>query len=159
MILDPLIGGIAMGCIYSLIALGYNMLIRAMNLLHFAQGEVMMVGALSGVTLVSALHVPYLVAIPLIMVLCAALSLALDAFAYRPIRRRNVPVINLIIATLGVSIVLSNGAILGGLVFGVIEPFAALFISSGYKDALGYGVMIAILLVAPSGLFGRRVRA
>src|SRR6266568_592061 len=112
MILDPLIGGIAMGCIYSLIALGYNMLIRAMNLLHFAQGEVMMVGALSGVTLVSALHVPYLVAIPLIMVLCAALSLALDAFAYRPIRRRNVPVINLIIATLGVSIVLSNGAIL-----------------------------------------------
>src|SRR5439155_1732288 len=43
MILDPLIGGIAMGCIYSLIALGYNMLIRAMNLLHFAQGEVMMV--------------------------------------------------------------------------------------------------------------------
>src|SRR5881409_3558736 len=112
MILDPLIGGIAMGCIYSLIALGYNMLIRAMNLLHFAQGEVMMVGALSGVTLVSALHVPYLLAIPLIMVLCAALSLALDAFAYRPIRRRNVPVINLIIATLGVSIVLSNGAIL-----------------------------------------------
>ncbi len=258
MILDPLIGGIAMGCIYSLIALGYNMLIRAMNLLHFAQGEVMMVGALSGVTLVSALHVPYLVAIPLIMVLCAALSLALDAFAYRPIRRRNVPVINLIIATLGVSIVLSNGAILvwgaepiryptiygsgalslvgiamraaaqdretarlmgididrtiqytfaisgamggaagallgpiifasfnmgevigikafvaatlgglgsmpgamvGGIVFGVIETFAALFISSGYKDALGYGVMIAILLVAPSGLFGRRVRA
>src|SRR2546427_1044563 len=288
MILDPLIGGIAMGCIYSLIALGYNMLIRAMNLLHFAQGEVMMVGALSGVTLVSALHVPYLVAIPLIMVLCAALSLALDAFAYRPIRRRNVPVINLIIATLGVSIVLSNGAILvwgaepiryptiygsgalmlgpvrlppqflapllvggglmvalqlfftrslvgiamraaaqdretarlmgididrtiqytfaisgamggaagallgpiifasfnmgevigikafvaatlgglgsmpgamvGGIVFGVIETFAALFISSGYKDALGYGVMIAILLVAPSGLFGRRVR-
>ena len=79
MILDPLIGGIAMGCIYSLIALGYNMLIQAMNLLHFAQGEVMMVGALSGVTLVSALHVPYLVAIPLIMVLCAALSLALPA--------------------------------------------------------------------------------
>jgi len=79
MLLDPLIGGIAMGCIYSLIALGYNMLIRAMNLLHFAQGEVMMVGALAGVTLVSTLHIPYLAAIPLIMVICALLSLALDA--------------------------------------------------------------------------------
>src|SRR3989442_1604089 len=89
MILDPLIGGIAMGCIYSLIALGYNMLIRAMNLLHFAQGEVMMVGALAGVTLVSVLHIPYLAAIPLIMALCAALSLGLDTFAYRPVRRRN----------------------------------------------------------------------
>src|SRR2546425_1071474 len=200
MILDPLIGGIAMGCIYSLIALGYNMLIRAMNLLHFAQGEVMMVGALAGVTLVSVLHIPYLAAIPLIMALCAALSLGLDTFAYRPVRRRNVPVINLIIATLGVSILLSNAAILiwgaepirypriygsdalllgpvrippqflaplvvggllmvGGILFGVIETFGALFISSGYKDALGYAVMIAILLVAPSGLFGRRARA
>jgi branched-chain amino acid transport system permease protein len=289
MILDPLIGGIAMGCIYSLIALGYNMLIRAMNLLHFAQGEVMMVGALAGVTLVSGLHVPYLTAIPVIMVLCAGLALALDAVAYRPVRRRRVPVINLIIATLGVSIVLSNAAILiwgaepiryptiyrssallvgpvrvppqflaplvvggalmlglqlfftrsltgmamraaaqdpetarlmgintdrmiqytfaisggmggaagallgpiifasfnmgevigikafvaatlgglgsmpgamvGGILFGVIETFGALFISSGYKDALGYAVMIAILLVVPSGLFGGRSRA
>ena len=103
MLLDPLIGGIAMGCIYSLIALGYNMLIRAMNLLHFAQGEVMMVGALVGVTLVSTLHIPYLAAIPLIMVICALLSLALDAVAYRPVRRRRVPIINLIIATLGVN--------------------------------------------------------
>jgi branched-chain amino acid transport system permease protein len=289
MLLDPLIGGIAMGCIYSLIALGYNMLIRAMNLLHFAQGEVMMVGALTGVTLVSALHVPYLAAIPLVMVLCAGLSLALDAFAYRPVRRRRVPVINLIIATLGASIVLSNAAILiwgaepirypriyggdalvlgpvrippqflaplivggvlmvglqlffartviglamraaaqdpdtarlmgididrmiqytfaisgamggaagallgpiifasfnmgeiigvkafvaatlgglgsmpgamvGGILFGVIETYGALLISSGYKDALGYAVMIGILLAAPAGLFGRRSRA
>jgi branched-chain amino acid transport system permease protein len=289
MLLDPLIGGIAMGCIYSLIALGYNMLIRAMNLLHFAQGEVMMVGALTGVTLVSTLRVPYLVAIPLIMGICALLSLALDVVAYRPVRRRRVPAINLIIATLGVSIVLSNvailiwgaeplrypriyaadalllgalrippqflaplvvggvlmvglqlffsrsltglamraaaqdpdtarlmgididrtirytfaisgamggaagallgpiifasfnmgesigikafvaatlgglgsmpGAMVGGILFGVIETYGALLISSGYKDALGYIVMIAILLVAPSGLFGRRARA
>jgi len=51
------------------------------------------------------------------------------------------------------------GAMVGGILFGVIETFGALFISSGYKDALGYAVMIAILLVAPSGLFGRRTRA
>lgn len=289
MILDPLIGGIAMGCIYSLIALGYNMIIRAMNLLHFAQGEVMMVGALSGVTLVSVLRVPYLVAIPLVMVLCGLLALAMDACAYRPVRRRNVPTINLIIATLGMSILLSNtailiwgaepvrypaiygsavllvgplrippqflaplviggllmvglqfffsrslagvamraaaqdrdtarlmginidrmirytfaisgamggaagallgpiifasfnmgeiigikafvaatlgglgsmpGAMVGGILFGLIETFGALWISSGYKDAIGYAIMIAILLVAPAGLFGRRARA
>jgi len=288
MILDPLIGGIAMGCIYSLIALGYNMIIRAMDLLHFAQGEVMMVGALSGVTLVAVLRVPYLVAIPLVMILCGLLGLALDASAYRPIRQRNAPTINLIIATLGMSILLANGAMLiwgsepiryppvygsgalmigevrippqfiaplvvggllmtglqvffsrsltgvamraaaqdretarlmgininrmiqytfaisgamggaagallgpiifasfnmgeigikafvaatlgglgsmpgamvGGILFGIIETFGALWISSGYKDAIGYGIMIAILLVAPAGLFGRRVRA
>jgi branched-chain amino acid transport system permease protein len=51
------------------------------------------------------------------------------------------------------------GAMVGGILFGVIETYGALLISSGYKDALGYIVMIAILLVAPSGLFGRRARA
>src|SRR5712691_5052296 len=285
MLLDPLIGGIALGCIYSLIALGYNMIIRAMNLLHFAQGEVMMVGALTGVTLVATLKVPYLLAIPLVMAICALLSLALDACAYRPIRRRGVPTINLIIATLGASILLTNvamlvwgsepirypgvygstvlvvagiripqqslaplvisgllmaglqlfftrsvtgmamraaaqdrdtarlmginietmvrytfaisgamggaagallgpiffasfnmgeiglkafvaatlgglgsmpGAMVGGILFGLIETFGALWISSAYKDAIGYAIMIAILLVAPAGLFGRR---
>lgn len=288
MILDPLIGGIAIGCIYSLIALGYNMIIRAMNLLHFAQGEVMMVGALAGVTLVGTLKVPYLLAIPLVMILCSLLGLVMDAVAYGPIRHRNVPTISLIIATLGMSILLANvamliwgsepiryppvygpaplllgplrisqqylaplviggllmgalqlffsrsltgvamraaaqdrdtarlmgididrmirytfaisgamggaagallgpiifasfnmgeigikafvaatlgglgsmpGAMVGGILFGIIETFAALWISSGYKDAIGYAIMIAILLVAPAGLFGRRARA
>ena len=288
MILDPLIGGIAMGCIYSLIALGYNMIIRAMDLLHFAQGEVMMVGALSGVTLVAVLRVPYLLAIPLVMIICGLLSLVMDTCAYRPVRRRGAPTINLIIATLGMSILLANGAMLvwgsepirypaiygssalvlgplrippqfiaplvvggllmaalqvffsrsltgvamraaaqdrdtarlmgininrmiqytfaisgamggaagallgpiifasfnmgeigikafvgatlgglgsmpgamvGGILFGIIETFGALWISSGYKDAIGCAIMIAILLVAPAGLFGRRARA
>ena len=287
MILDPLIGGIAIGCIYSLIALCYNMIIRAMDLLHFAQGEVMMVGALAGVTMVSVLKVPYLLAIPLVMILCSIVGVAMDALAYRPVRMRNVPTLNLIIATLGMSILLSNGAMLiwgsepirypaiyrsgalefgavrippqflaplivggilmaalqiffsrsltgvamraaaqdrdtarlmginiertirytfaisgamggaagillgpiifasfnmgeigikafvaatlgglgtmpgamvGGILFGLIETFGALWISSGYKDAIGYAIMIAILLVAPSGLFGRRVQ-
>jgi branched-chain amino acid transport system permease protein len=47
----------------------------------------------------------------------------------------------------------------GGILFGLIETFGALWISSGYKDAIGYSIMIAILLVAPAGLFGRRRRA
>jgi branched-chain amino acid transport system permease protein len=287
MILDPLIGGIAIGCIYSLIALCYNMIIRAMDLLHFAQGEVMMVGAMAGVTLVSVLKIPYLLAIPLVMVLCSILGVAMDSLGYRPVRRRGVPTINLIIATLGMSILLSNvamliwgsepiryptiyrsgvlhlgpvrippqflaplivggilmaglqlffsrsvtgvamraaaqdrdtarlmginiertiqytfaisgamggaagillgpiifasfnmgdigikafvaatlgglgtmpGAMVGGILFGIIETFGALWISSAYKDAIGYGIMIAILLVAPAGLFGRRAR-
>jgi branched-chain amino acid transport system permease protein len=50
------------------------------------------------------------------------------------------------------------GAMVGGILLGLIETFGALFISSGYKDALGYAVMITILLVAPAGLFGRRAR-
>ncbi len=47
-----------------------------------------------------------------------------------------------------------GGAMLGGILFGLIETFSAVFISSAYKDAIGMMLLIAILLVLPSGLTG-----
>ncbi len=47
------------------------------------------------------------------------------------------------------------GAMIGGLLFGVIETFSGMFISTSYKDAVGMVVLILILLLAPNGLFGR----
>lgn len=44
------------------------------------------------------------------------------------------------------------GAIVGGMVLGVTEAFAAAFISSGYKDVISFLLMIAVLLVRPEGL-------
>ena len=46
--IQGIIGGLAIGCIYSLIALGISMIIRATEILHFAQGEIMMIGAMTG---------------------------------------------------------------------------------------------------------------
>jgi branched-chain amino acid transport system permease protein len=43
-------------------------------------------------------------------------------------------------------------------VLGVVETLGAAFVSSAYKDALGYGIMILLLLFVPSGLFGRSQR-
>src|SRR3989442_1057211 len=218
MILDPLIGGIAMGCIYSLIALGYNMLIRAMNLLHFAQGEVMMVGPGrirypriygSDALLLGPVRIPPQFLAPLVVggLLMVGLQIffarsltgvAMRAAAQDPeaARLMGIDIDRMIRYTFAISgamggaagallgpIIFASfnmgevigikafvaatlgglgsmpGAMVGGILFGVIETFGALFISSGYKDALGYAVMIAILLVAPSGLFGRRARA
>lgn len=48
------------------------------------------------------------------------------------------------------------GAIVGGLVLGVSEALAAGFISSAYKDVIAFLVMIAVLLVRPEGLLGKR---
>lgn len=53
-----------------------------------------------------------------------------------------------------------TGAMLGGIAFGLIETFSGVLISTAYKDAVGMAVLIAILLLAPSGIFiraGRRV--
>jgi branched-chain amino acid transport system permease protein len=46
------------------------------------------------------------------------------------------------------------GAMLGGILFGLIETFSAVFLSSAYKDAIGMVLLIAILLVLPNGLVG-----
>jgi branched-chain amino acid transport system permease protein len=47
------------------------------------------------------------------------------------------------------------GASLGGVLFGVFESLASLFISSGYRDAVGLVIFLLVLLFKPSGLFGR----
>jgi branched-chain amino acid transport system permease protein len=49
-LIELAVGGLAIGCIYSLIALGFTMIIRATGVLHFAQGEVVMLGAMFGLT-------------------------------------------------------------------------------------------------------------
>ena len=50
-----------------------------------------------------------------------------------------------------------TGAILGGLAIGVAETMGAAYISVPYKDAFGFVMLLAVLLVRPQGLFGERI--
>jgi len=49
------------------------------------------------------------------------------------------------------------GAILGGLLIGVVENLGGFYISSSYKDAIAFVILIGVLLLRPSGFFGERV--
>lgn len=49
------------------------------------------------------------------------------------------------------------GAVVGGLIVGLLEIFVAVYISSVYKDAVAFGVLIFFLVVFPRGIFGERV--
>jgi branched-chain amino acid transport system permease protein len=47
------------------------------------------------------------------------------------------------------------GAMLGGLLLGVVENLGAAYLASGYRDAIAFGILIIILLVKPAGLLGK----
>lgn len=49
-----------------------------------------------------------------------------------------------------------TGAVIGGFILGITETLAVAFISSNWRDAIAFGVMFLILVLRPTGLFGRR---
>jgi branched-chain amino acid transport system permease protein len=107
---ELLVGGLAIGCIYSLIALGFTMIIRATGVLHFAQGELVMLGAMFGLTAFRLIPMPLVALIIIGMVLGGVAAIAIEVGIYRTLRVRRVPLMNIVIATVGVSILLQNGS-------------------------------------------------
>ena len=83
--LQQLINGISLGSIYALIALGYTMIYGIIKLINFAHGDIYMVGAYLGFYAVT-LGIPVVPAILISMAVTSLLGIAVERFAYRPLR-------------------------------------------------------------------------
>ncbi len=118
-LIQQIINGLVLGSMYSLIALGYTMVYGILNLINFAHGDVMTVGALTSLTAALLLQSMFpgvpgwfillgalLAAIPV----CVTLSLVIERVAYRPLR--NAPRLAPLITAIGVSIVIQTIAML-----------------------------------------------
>ena len=62
-VLQLSIAGVAIGCIYALIALGFVLIYKATEVVNFAQGDVMMLGAFVAFTFAELWHLPFAVAV------------------------------------------------------------------------------------------------
>jgi branched-chain amino acid transport system permease protein len=96
--------GLAVGSVYALVALGYSLVYSILNLINFAHGYVIMVGAFAAVTFFG-MAMPVPLALMAACLLGAAIAIAVERIAYRPVRHssRVVPMIS----ALGAGLVLS----------------------------------------------------
>ncbi|WP_236708064.1 branched-chain amino acid ABC transporter permease [Brevibacillus choshinensis] len=106
MLAQQLLNGIALGFIYILIAVGLTMIYGILKLLHFAHGVIYMVGAFAAMIGIMYLHMHFLVALLFAMVISALAGMAIERFAYRPLRGSH-PITTLI-SGIGISIFLEN---------------------------------------------------
>jgi branched-chain amino acid transport system permease protein len=103
--LQVLFSGLALGSIYALVALGFVLIIRATNVVNFAQGDFAMLGGFALVAFLSA-GLPYWLAIVAALVMMGLFGVVFNFGVYYPLRHRSyLPVI---ISTLGASIFMQN---------------------------------------------------
>jgi branched-chain amino acid transport system permease protein len=114
---QQIINGLVLGSMYALVALGYTMVYGIINLINFAHGEVLMVGALTSWTVVSALEqsgmpgwLRLLLSVPVAIAICAALNYTIEKVAYRPLR--NAPRLAPLITAMGMSLLLQTLAMI-----------------------------------------------
>jgi len=117
--LQQVFNGLVLGSLYALIALGYTMVYGIVNLINFAHGDVLMVGALTALSAITLAHatLPELPGWGLLILgmaaaigVCIVLSLLIERVAYRPLR--NAPRLAPLITAIGVSILLQTVSML-----------------------------------------------
>ena len=113
---QQLINGLTIGSIYALIALGYTMVYGILRLINFAHGDIYMVGAFAGYFLAHGLGFATEPSIPGLavvlfgsMLVAALLGVAIERFAYRPVRKY--ARMTTLITAIGVSLLLENLAV------------------------------------------------
>ncbi|TAN44863.1 MAG: branched-chain amino acid ABC transporter permease [Nitrospirae bacterium] len=116
MLLQQLINGLTVGCVYAVIALGYTMVYGILEFINFAHGEIYMLGAYFGIVFLSlftasgfaASNFPLAFALTVLFTIlfCSAYGFAIEKTAYKPLR--NAPRLSPLISAIGISIFLQN---------------------------------------------------
>ncbi|MCG1041539.1 branched-chain amino acid ABC transporter permease [Mycetohabitans sp. B8] len=182
--IQQILNGLVLGSVYAIIALGYTMVYGILGIINFAQGDVLMVGAMVALSAISVLqaHFPGLgsvltlvIALVIAAAVCACLGFIIEKVAYRPLRRA--PRLAPLITAIGASILLQTLAMIiwgrNPLSFpqlistdpiNVIQatdtsPGAVISPTEGVIIVTAFVVMVALLLLVHKTKLGRAMRA
>src|SRR5256714_6040480 len=157
--LQQLVNGLTAGSVYAVVALGYTMVYGIIQLINFAHGEVVMIGAMVAFTVITALAPAGLP--PLVVVLlgtgcavpvCMLVGYSMERLAYRPLRRA--PRLAPLITAIGVSIVLQHLALLVWSRNVLAFPQILQTRSFGFFGATITNVQISIIVVCVAMMTG-----
>jgi branched-chain amino acid transport system permease protein len=176
-LVQQIINGLVLGSLYALIALGYTMVYGVLNLINFAHGDVLMIGALTALSAVGFLHGVWpglpgwlllILGIVAAIPVCVSLSLVIERVAYRPLR--NAPRLAPLITAIGVSILIETLAMMiwgrNYLTFPQLLPVAPMHVGAATITVTKVVVIVLAALIMGSLLWlvhstrlGRAMRA
>ncbi|NVM75343.1 branched-chain amino acid transport system permease protein [Duganella sp. SG902] len=175
--IQQIINGLVLGSMYALVALGYTMVYGVLNLINFAHGDVLMIGAMTGLTILNILntHFPDLpsyvklaIAIGGAIPVCMIVNVIIERVAYRSLR--NAPRLAPLITAIGVSTLLNTFAMMiwgrNPLAFPQLLPSDPIAIGGALISPTQI-LLLALALVSMAGLvllvektrMGRAMRA
>ena len=103
-----LFSGLALGSIYAIVAIGFTIIFSSTQVVNFAQGEFVMLGALCSYWLVVEHSLPLLIAVPIAVLIASGVGILLGWLIMRPLKNASVPA--LIIITVGASMFIQGVA-------------------------------------------------
>ncbi|HRP27708.1 MAG TPA: branched-chain amino acid ABC transporter permease [Burkholderiaceae bacterium] len=174
-LIQQIINGLILGSVYALVALGYTMVYGIINLINFAHGEVLMVGALTSWTIVMALKdvgmpgwLLMLLSLLAAIVVCAVLNFVIEKLAYRPLR--NAPRLAPLITAMGVSLLLQTLAMIiwkpNYKSYPILLPSEPFFIGGAVINTTQIVILVVTVIALASLMFlvnktrlGRAMRA
>ncbi len=164
---ELLVAGILLGGLYALMACGLNLVFGVMRVINFAHGDILAVGALTAVSIVAGMQLPYLIALLVVPVLAATIGLAMQWFVIR--RIIDGPMIMSLLATFAMSAIIVNAALLiwGGGYSGLPNVLSGSIGLLGLDIPLARLVSFAVAMSVTIGVwwflkvarFGKAIRA
>lgn len=157
-----LVNGLVIGCIYGLLALGYSLIYKSSGLMSFVQGDFLTMGAYIGLAL-SKSDIPVYIFVPLTMIAMFIMGFLVERVIIRPLKRRNLPAIFIVLAAIALSYIIQNGL---QFIWGTTMMWFPSLFSVGSIKAFGLSfsmetivcVVVSIVLMVILALFMKYTR-